>query len=317
MHIVFLDRSTFVPEVRFPTGALGDCCWNEYPATRPADVAPRIREAEVLLSNKVRVTAEHMAAAPRLKLIAATATGVDHIDLDAARARGIGVANVRGYAVHAVPEHVFALLLALRRSLIGYRADLRAGRWSRSDIYCLHTQPLRDLAGSTLGIVGSGSLGQAVARLAAAFGMRVLQAERRGAATVRPGRVPFERVLAEADALTLHVPLTPETRHLIGPGEFARLKPGAVLINTARGALVDPRALRAALQSGRLAGAGIDVLETEPPPPDHPLLTADLPNLIVTPHVAWASLEAQQRLADEVMANVAAFLRGESRNRVV
>lgn len=317
MNIVFLDRSTFAPEARFSTEALGDCRWRDYPVTGPEEVVARARDAEVLLSNKVRVTAQHMAQLPRLKFIAATATGVDHIDLEAARARGLAVANVRGYAVHTVPEHVFALMLALRRSLIGYRADLRAGRWSRSDVYCLLTQPLRDLAGSTLGIVGGGSLGSAVARLGKAFGMRVLQAERRGATGARPGYAPFEQVLAESDALTLHVPLTPETRHLIGAAELARMKPGAILINTARGALVDPQALLTALRNGQLAGAGIDVLEVEPPPADHPLLTADLPNLIVTPHIAWASLEAQQRLADEVMANIAAFLRGESRNRVV
>ncbi len=317
MNIVFLDRSTFAPTVRFPVDTISDCHWQDWPMTRPEEVAVRAYDAEVLLSNKVRVSAEHMAASPRLKFIAATATGVDHIDLDAARARGIAVANVRSYAVRTVPEHVFALMLALRRSLFGYRQDLRAGRWSQSDIYCLLTQPIRDLAGGTLGIVGSGSLGEAVARIARAFEMRVLLAERRGATTVRQGRMPFEQVLTEADALTLHIPLTPETRHLIGAPELARMKPGAILINTARGALVDPVALIAALKSGRLAGAGIDVLEVEPPPADHPLLVADLPNLIVTPHVAWASIEAQQRLADEVMANIAAFVRGESRNRVV
>lgn len=317
MNIVFLDRATFARDVRFATDALADCHWREWPATRPEKVAARAGDAEVVLTNKVRITAEHMAVLPRLRLIAATATGVDNIDVDAARRRGIGVCNVRGYAVHTVPEHVFALMLALRRSLFGYRDDQRAGRWSRAEVFCLLTQPIRDLAGSTLGVVGGGSLGQAVARLGAAFGMRVLLAERRGVTAVRAGHASFEQVLVESDVLTLHLPLTPETHHLIGAPELARMKPGAILINTARGALVDPAALIAALKRGRLAGAGIDVLEAEPPAPDHPLLTADLPNLIVTPHVAWASLEAQQRLADEVMANVAAFARGESRNRVV
>jgi glycerate dehydrogenase len=317
MNIVFLDRSTFAPEVRFPTDALGDCHWRDYPVTRPDEVVARAREADIVLTNKVRITAEHIAALPRLRLIAATATGVDNIDVEAARTRGIGVCNVRGYAVRTVPEHVFALMLALRRSLPAYRDDVRAGRWSQADVFSLLTQPIRDLAGNTLGVAGSGSLGEAVARLGRAFEMRVLFAERRGATTARQGRTPFDQVLAESDVISLHLPLTPETRHLIGAPEFARMKPGAILINTARGALVDPHALLAALKSGRLAGAGVDVLEVEPPPADHPLLTADLPNLIVTPHVAWASIEAQQRLADEVMANVVAFARGESRNRVV
>lgn len=349
MNIVFLDRSTFARDVRFASDALGDrsrhrstsafvpddalppaslrssfipgvvadISWREWPATRPEEVVARAADAEVVLTNKVRIAAEHMAALPRLKLIAATATGVDNIDIDAARRHGIAVANVRGYAVNTVPEHVFALMLALRRSLPGYRDDLRAGRWSRAEVFCLLTQPIRDLAGSTLGVVGGGSLGQAVARLGAAFGMRVLLAERCGVTAVRSGRASFEQVLVESDVLTLHLPLTPETRHLIDAPALARMKPGAILINTARGGLVDPAALIAALKNGHLAGAGIDVLDTEPPSPDHPLLAADLPNLIVTPHVAWASLEAQQRLADEVMANVVAFARGESRNRVV
>ncbi|TAM44217.1 MAG: D-2-hydroxyacid dehydrogenase [Gammaproteobacteria bacterium] len=315
MNIVLLDRDTFARDVRF--ASVADCRWREWPATRPEEVTARAAEAEVVLTNKVRITAGHMAALPRLRLIAATATGVDNIDIEAARRCGIAVANVRGYAVNTVPEHVFALMLALRRSLFGYRDDLRAGHWSRSNVFCLLTQPIRDLAGATLGVVGGGSLGQAVARLGAAFGMRVLLAERRGVATVRPGYAPFEQVLTEADVLTLHLPLTSETHHLIGASELARMKRDAVLINTARGALVDPQALLAALKSGHLGGAGIDVLDVEPPPADHPLLAVDLPNLIVTPHVAWASLEAQQRLADEVMANVAAFARGESRNRVV
>ncbi|MEK7816124.1 MAG: D-2-hydroxyacid dehydrogenase [Pseudomonadota bacterium] len=317
MNIVFLDRSTFAPEVRFPTDTVGDCRWQDHPFTHADDVVTRVRDADIVLSNKIRITAEHLASLPRLRLIAATATGVDHVDVDAARARGIGVCNVRGYAVRTVPEHVFALMLALRRSLVAYREDVRAGRWSQSDIYCLLTQPIRDLAGSTLGIIGGGSLGEAVARLGRAFEMRVLFAERRGATTVRQGRTPFDQVLAESDVISLHLPLTPETRHLIGAPELACMKPGAILINTARGALVDAVALVESLQRGHLGGAGIDVLDVEPPPPNHPLLQANLPSLIVTPHVAWASFEAQQRLANEVMANVAAFVRGESRNRVV
>jgi glycerate dehydrogenase len=317
MHIVFLDRRTFADGIRFDLSSLGDCRWQEYPVTAADQVAARLRDAEVALTNKVRLTGAMFAALPRLRLICATATGVDNIDTAAARERGIAVANVRGYATDTVPEHVFAMILALRRCLFRYHAAARDGRWSAAPVFCLHDYPIADLAGATLGIVGSGSLGGALARVAECFGMRVLLAERRGAAGTRAGRVAFEQVLSEADVLSLHLPLTPDTRHLIGRAELAAMKPGAILINTARGALVDPAALVEALRSGHLGGAGIDVLETEPPPADHPLLKADLPNLLVTPHVAWASRQAQQKLADEVIANIAAFQRGERRNRVV
>lgn len=315
MRIVFLDRATFAAPVRFSHERLPNCRWQEYPVSSPRDVVERARDAAVVLTNKVRVDAEAIASLSTLKMIAATATGVDNIDVAAARERGVAVSNVRGYAVNTVPEHVFALAFALRRNLYRYHAAARDGSWSRASTFCLHDFPISDLAGSVLGIVGGGTLGNAVARLGECFGMRVLVAERRGVAP-RPGREPLEIVLREADVLSLHLPLTAETRHLIGGGELAVMKRDAILINTARGALVEPRALVDALARGKLGGAGIDVLETEPPPPDHPLLVADLPNLIVTPHVAWASLQAQQRLADEVIENIAAFLRGEARNRV-
>jgi glycerate dehydrogenase len=317
MNIVFLDRLTFAEGIRFDVSRLAGCRWQEYPMTTPEEVVERLRDAEVALTNKVRLTGEILRQLPRLQLICATATGVDNIDTATARERGIAVANVRGYATDTVPEHVFAMALALRRDLFRYHAAAREGRWTAAPVFCLHDYPMADLAGSTLGIVGSGSLGSALARLAGCFGMRTLLAERRGAPDTRPGRTAFEQVLREADVLSLHLPLTPENRHLIGRAELAAMKPGAILINTARGALVDPAALVEALQSGHLGGAGIDVLETEPPPADHPLLAADLPNLLVTPHVAWASRQAQQKLADEVIANIAAFQRGESRNRVV
>jgi glycerate dehydrogenase len=317
MNIVFLDRLTFAEGIRFDVSPLADCRWQEYPVTAPEQVVERLRQAEVALTNKVRLTGEMLTQLPRLKLVCATATGVDNIDTATARERGIAVANVRGYATETVPEHVFTMVLALRRNLFRYHGAARDGRWSAAPVFCLHDYPIADLAGSVLGIAGGGSLGGALARLASCFGMRVLLAERRGVKEVRAGRVLFEQVLREADVLSLHLPLTPDTRHLIGRAELAAMKPGAILINTARGALVDPVALVEALKSGRLGGAGIDVLENEPPPADHPLLKADLPNLLVTPHVAWASRQAQQKLADEVIANIAAFLRGESRNRVV
>jgi len=317
MRAVFLDRHTFSASVRFPHHSLPGCAWVEHDRTAPAETVDHAAGAAILITNKVRLPAAVLERLPALRLIAVAATGVDHIDLDAAARSGIAVAHVAGYAVHSVPEHVFGLLLALRRHLIRYRDAARDGRWSAAGTFCLHDWPIDDLAGSTLGIIGAGQNGQGVARLAQAFGMRVLLAERRNEHCVRPGRVAFEQVLREADVVSLHLPLSAETRHLIGAAELARMKPNALLINTARGGVVDEAALLAALRAGRIAGAALDVLASEPPPADHPLLAADLPNLIVTPHVAWASRQAQQKLADEVVANIAAFLRGERWNRVV
>jgi glycerate dehydrogenase len=317
VHIVFLDRNTFSDSIVFPVAHLDDCEWREFARTAPDQILDRAAHAEAIVTNKVKLSGALLERLPKLKLIVAAATGVDHIDVAAARHLGIGVCNVHDYAIHSVPEHVFALLLALKRNLPGLQTAAHDGRWSASDSFTLHTHAIDDLAGGTLGIVGAGTLGHAVVRLGTAFGMRVLLAERRGAAVVRPGRAAFAQVLCESDVLSIHVPFTPETRQLIGAAEFARMKPGAMLINAARGGVVDETALLNALRAGHLAGAGIDVLAHEPPPADHPLLTANLPNLIVTPHVAWASHQAQQRLAEEIVANIAAFSRGEARNRVV
>jgi len=313
--IAFLDRNTFFDSIAFAVVRLA-ANWQEHARTAPDEVLTHAADATVIVTNKVKLPAVLLEKLPQLRLVAVAATGVDHVDLDAARRLGIGVCNVRDYATHSVPEHVFAVLLALRRNLLAYAAAARNGAWSRAENFCLLSWPIEDLAGSTLGIIGGGALGQSVARLGAAFGMRVLLAEQRGA-PLRPGRVAFEQVLAEADVLSLHVPLTPVTRNLIGATELARLKPSAILINSARGGVVDEVALVEALRAGQLAGAAVDVLTTEPPPADHPLLSANLPNLLVTPHIAWASRQAQQRMADEVVENIAAFLRGELRNRVV
>jgi glycerate dehydrogenase len=313
--IAFLDRSTFYDTIAFPVACLA-AEWQEHARTTPDEVLTHAAGSTVVVTNKVKLPAVLLEKLPQLKLVAVAATGVDHVDLDAARRLGIGVCNVRDYATHSVPEHVFAVLLALRRNLIAYAAAARNGAWSRAENFCLLNWPIEDLAGSTLGIIGGGALGQSVAKLGAAFGMRVLLAEQRGA-RLRPGRVAFEQVLVEADVLSLHVPLTPATRNLIGANELEHMKPSAILINSARGGVVDEVVLVEALRAGQLAGAAVDVLTTEPPPADHPLLSANLPNLLVTPHIAWASRQAQQRMADEVVENIAAFLRGEHRNRVV
>lgn len=316
MRIVFLDRESFAANIHFASERLPGCEWIDYPQSLPDTVAARIADAEVIVTNKVRIGAGLQAGAGRLRLIAAAATGVDNIDVDAARARRIAVCNVRGYAVTSVPEHVFGLLFALRRNLLNYHRAARDGSWSRSAFFCLHSFPVEDLAGSTLGVIGGGTLGQAVARMGRVLGMRVLIGEQRGVAA-RAGRTAFDEVLRNSDAVTLHVPLTPQTRGLIGARELAMMKPTAVLVNTARGGVVDETALLAALRAGQIAGAATDVLLVEPPPPDHPLLAADLPNLLITPHVAWASRQAQQQLANEVIENIAAFQCGEPRNRIV
>ena len=315
MKIAFLDRSTFSDPIVFPIARLA-ADWQEHARTTADQVLTHAADATVVVTNKVKLPAALLEKLPQLKLVAVAATGVDHIDLDAARRLGIAVCNVRDYATHSVPEHVFTVLLALRRNLFAYAAAATNGAWSRAENFCLLDWPINDLAGSTLGILGGGSLGQSVAKLAAAFGMRVLLAEQRGA-PLRPGRTAFEQVLVEADVLSLHLPLTPTTRNLIGASELARMKPSAILINSARGGVVDEPALVAALRAGTIAGAAVDVLTAEPPPADHVLLTAKLPNLIVTPHIAWASLQAQQTMADQVVDNIAAFLRGERRNRIV
>lgn len=315
MKIAFLDRSTFSDPIDFPAARL-PAEWHEHARTTSKEVLTHAADATVVVTNKVKLPAVLLEKLPQLKLVAVAATGVDHVDLDAARRLGIGVCNVRDYATHSVPEHVFAVLLALRRNLIAYAVAATNGAWPRAENFCLLTWPIEDLAGSTLGIIGGGTLGQSVAKLGAAFGMHVLLAEQRGA-SLRPGRVAFEQVLAEADVLSLHLPLTPATRHLIGANELACMKPSAILINSARGGVVDELALVEALRAGQIAGAAVDVLTTEPPPADHPLLSATIPNLLVTPHIAWASRQAQQRMADEVVENIAAFLRGELRNRIV
>lgn len=312
-HIVFLDRASLIADLRAPAFAHR---WTDHAATPPELTPERLRDASIAVVNKVRIDAEVLAAAPNLKLVAVAATGVNNVNLDACRARGVAVCNIRGYAEHTVPEHVFMLLLALRRNLIAWRQSLRAGAWQRADLFCLFDHEIHDLHGSTLGLLGYGSIGQGVERLAQAFGMRVLIAEHRHAQTLRPGRHAFDDVLAQADAISLHTPLTGATRHLIGAAEFARMKPSAILINTARGGVVDETALIDALRTGRIAGAASDVLETEPPQSGNPLLDHDLPNLLITPHVAWSSREAMQALGDQLIDNIEAFIAGAPRNLV-
>ena len=312
-RIVFLDRASLIADMRAPSFAHD---WIDHDQTAPAEVVARIQGADIVIVNKVKLSAETLAQAPSVKMIAVSATGTDNVDLAYCRAHGIVVSNIRGYAVHTVPEHAFMMMLALRRNLLGWREDVRAGLWEKADQFCLFTRPINDLYGSTLGIVGLGSLGNGMKKLAEAFGMQVLIAEHKGAATTRAGYTPFDSVLAEADVISLHTPLTAETRHMIGAREFGLMKPSAILINAARGNLVDETALAAALKSGRIGGAGFDVLSVEPPREGNPLLDLDLPNFILTPHVAWGSREAMQTLADQLVDNIDAFVAGTPSNVV-
>ncbi|MDP3137649.1 MAG: D-2-hydroxyacid dehydrogenase [Burkholderiaceae bacterium] len=318
MHrIVFLESESLIAELRRPNFAHD---WVAYPNTAPDQVAERLAGATIAIINKAPISAATVNATSGLKMVAVAATGTNVVDLDACRASGIVVANVRGYAEHTVPEHVMALLLALSRNLLAWRETLQAGRWQQSDQFCLFDHPIRDLHGATLGLMGSGSLGNGVACLAEAFGMRVLRAERKDATSLRPGYTAFSTVLAEADAISLHCPLTAATRGLIGVAELQAMKRSALLINTARGGIVDEAALIQALQEGWIAGAGFDVVSVEPPGPDHPMLAPALlalPNFLLTPHVAWASRPAMQALADQLIDNIEAFVAGAPKNRVV
>ncbi|GGO80641.1 glycerate dehydrogenase [Marinobacterium nitratireducens] len=287
-----------------------------YMSTEPGQVEERIAGAEVVLVNKVRLDAGVLARASGLKLIAVVATGTNNVDLDAARRAGIAVCNCRAYGNDAVIQHVFSLMLALHTRLIDYNRAVRAGRWQQATQFCFLDFPIREMAGKTLGILGYGNLGQGVARIAEAFGMRVLVAQRPGA-DPQPGRVPLDELLPQLDVLTLHCPLSEQTHNIIDADALARMKPGAFLINAARGGIVDETALAEALRAGRLAGAATDVLSVEPPKDGNPLLADDIPNLIVTPHCAWGSLEARQRIIDQTAENIDAFLCGESLRRVV
>ncbi|GHC28306.1 D-2-hydroxyacid dehydrogenase [Aidingimonas halophila] len=316
-RIVFLDRETLsrettIREPAFPTELI------EHDRTRPDEVAGRISEAEIVITNKVPLGAEVLAAAPRLKLIAVAATGYDRIDLDACRERGITVCNIRAYAGNTVPEHTFALLLALQRSIMPYRRSVIDGRWEDADQFCYFDYPIADLSGKTIGIVGNGLLGKSVARIAEAFGMRVLFSSHKGVEGMDPYYTPFEEVMRISDVITLHCPLLPSTKNLISDAEFGMMERCPLLLNTARGGLVDEAALERALDADRISGAGFDVVSNEPPGEDHIMRRiAQRDNVIVTPHVAWASREAIQSLADQLIDNIDAFMEGNPKNVVV
>ncbi|MGD8575735.1 MAG: 2-hydroxyacid dehydrogenase [Thiohalophilus sp.] len=323
MQGVFLDTgsllsgSTDRPDLDFSAIEALPVSWRHYSETAPDQVVERLASAAIAVTNKVVLDAERIAALPELKLIAVAATGVNNVDLDAARKQGIGVCNVTAYATPSVVQHVFMLILVLLRNLPAYRVALAKGRWQQSPHFCLLDYPIDELQDKVLGIIGYGELGKAVAQMGEAFGMRCLVAQR-DASDQRPDRVSLDELLAQADVLSLHCPLTDQTRGLIGAKQLARMKPDAILINTARGGIVDEAALHQALVEGRLGGAGMDVLAEEPPLAGNPLLGTKLDNLIVTPHIAWASRASRQRLLDQVAENIASYLSDEPlRNTVV
>ena len=310
MKIVFLDRNTIGPSVELSRPSFPHE-WKEYETSRHEEVVDRLKGAKIAVTNKTPIREKDIDQLPDLRMIAIAATGYDVIDVAACEKRGIIVSNIRGYAVNTVPEHTFALILALRRSIAGYRQDVIDGEWQKSGQFCFFTQPIRDLSGSTLGIIGEGAIGQSVARIGQAFGMKTQFAAHKHVSGLGPLYTPFDEVLATSDVITLHSPLMPATRNMIAMPEFRKMKKKPLLINTARGGLVVEEDLVKALDEGLIAGAGFDVLTVEPPPPGHPFLSVlNRPNFIVTPHVAWASEEAMQTLWEQVVWNIENFNAG-------
>lgn len=315
MHAVFLDAGSLGTEDLDLSDLLGclaqlQCFHN----TATAEIVARSLPAQVIITNKVPIDAEVIRSLPNLRLICAAATGVNHIDVAAATAAGVRVCNARAYATPSVAQHVMMLALALLTQFNSIQKAVRDGEWSRSSFFSLLEYPIHELNGKNMGIIGYGELGRAVAELSRAFGMQVLIGQRPGSISSEPTRLPLEELLREADVISLHCPLTDSTRNLIAAPQLAWMKSSAVLINTARGGIVNETDLIEALQQGRIAGAATDVVSVEPPPENHPLLQCALPNLIITPHVAWASVAARQRLVRELVDNILAFERGEPRN---
>ncbi|MCV6587502.1 MAG: 2-hydroxyacid dehydrogenase [Marinobacterium sp.] len=290
--------------------------FDTFMASSPEQVAERIADVDVIITNKVRIDAALMEAAAKLKLICVVATGTNNIDLDAARSRGIAVSNCVAYGVDSVVQHTWSLILALHTRIAEYDRAVKAGEWANASQFCMLQFPIRELAGRTLGVLGYGNLGQGVAKIAETFGMNVLVGERPDA-TVREGRVGFDQLLARSDVLSLHCPLSDETANLFDAGVLAQMKPGSMLVNCARGGIVNELALVEALRSGHLAGAATDVLSQEPPTSGNPLITTELPNLIITPHSAWGSREARERIIQQTIENIQAFKRTEVLRSVV
>ena len=313
LHIVVLDRDTLVNrpfDFDFPHTL------SSYGTTEAHETLERIRGADIVITNKVVISAQAFAKNPQLKLVAVTATGVNNVDVEAAKQNGTAVCNIRAYGNESVAEHAFMMMITLMRNLPAYQRDVAAGLWENSPFFCHLGAPMRDLNGKTLAIFGRGNIGKTLATYAQAFKMNVVFAEHKNAQNVRDGYVSFDEAIRSADVVSLNCPLTPQTANMIGEAELQQMKPGAILINCGRGGLVDEAALVAALKYGQIGGAGFDVLTQEPPRDGNPLLKARLPNLIVTPHIAWASQEAANRLFDILLDNINHFVAGNPQNLV-
>ncbi len=315
-QIVFLDKDPIPSHIKFRAPHFSHQ-WQEYAHTPDELRETRLKEASIAISNKVVLDASLLAKLPKLKLIALTATGFNHIDTNYCKAHNIGVCNIQDYAGQSVAEHTFAMLFSLRRRLNEYRQDIANGMWQQNKQFCFFNAPIREIKGSTIAIVGSGNLGHAVAKMARALEMNVIFAERKNATQIRAGFTPFEQALAEADVISVNCPLTTDTLNLIDASEFALMKPEAIVINTARGAIVNETALINALLEKRIAGAGMDVCSAEPPDANHIFMQhLNLPQLLLTPHVAWGSCKALQTLADQLIDNIEAFIAGKPQHLV-
>jgi len=312
---LFLDRASLYPDDLDFTVLDGVASWLWFDNVNVSDIQHNLKDAEIIVSNKVLINKEIIENSKQLKLICVAATGVNNIDIEAANQHGVQVCNVRAYATSSVVQHVFALLLFLNRKLFSYRQSVIDGSWSHSDFFCYFAEPISNLEGKTLGIIGYGELGKAVAKLAKCFGMNVLLAKRNEVDS-RTGRVDLTTLLSASDVVSLHCPLTESNRHMIAENELAIMKPDAILINAARGGLVDEDALLNALKNNQIGAAALDVLEEEPPSVNHPLINYHADNLILTPHIAWASRESRQKLVNEIAKNIQAYQQGQSRNIV-
>lgn len=316
LNIVFLDRDTISPSTHIPEFNFKHKL-QVFSKTNPQEIDTRIADADIVITNKVNIKAENIKNAKNLKLIALTATGFDNIDVKACSDMGISVCNITNYANNTVPEHVFALIFALRRSLVAYVNSVKKGRWQESQQFCYFDYPVKDLKGSTLGIIGKGTLGQATAEIGKSLGLNVLFAARKNDKNPASGYTPFEQVLKQSDIISLHCPLVAETNNLLSFDEFALMEKKPLIINTARGGLIDNKALANALKTNQISGAGIDVTVPEPPAADSILMQLlDLPNFILTPHIGWASQEAIQSLANQLVENINSFISGNPRNLV-